>query len=402
MSRGKNKLTAVQIRKAKPGVLQDGGGLSLRKTETGGRWNYRYSFAGKRRDMGLGSLADISLAEARQIRDKWAAMLIDGLDPISERDRVRDAEKAAMSKADPTLSEMTDIVFEAKKAGWRGEGSRGRWRSTLDNHVLPKIGNMPISTIHQKDIQKALAPIWRSKHPTAKKAILRLGMIFEQAKLSGYDVDPFTVAAAKHMLGEVKHKPKPIAATPWQDIPDLYEKLDGNAASRLALRMMILTTVRSSALRAARFSEIEGDVWTVPADRMKGTEGHVTEFRVPLSSEAMRVLAICEEYRVNDFLFPSSHAGKHISETAIHKTMDRLQETGQPHGFRTSFRTWVQDTNAASFDVAETALAHTVGNKVERAYARSDLLDQRRILMQKWADYVTGAEAKVLAFPGAK
>jgi len=164
----------------------------------------------------------------------------------------------------------------------------------------------------------------------------------------------------------------------------------------LALRLMILTTVRSAALRAARFDEIEGDIWTVPAERMKGMEGQVTDFRVPLSIEAQRVIGICREFSSNDFLFPSSHAGKSISDRAIHKTLEGLKEAGQPHGFRTSFRTWVQDSNAAPFDVAETALSHIVGNKVERAYARSDLLDQRRILMQKWADFVTGAEAKVV------
>ena len=400
MRHGKNKLTALQIKKAEVGILQDGGGLSLRKTETGGRWNYRYSFAGKRRDMGLGSLDDVSLAEARQSRDRWATALQEGRDPVSERERVRATEKAEMTRHDPTLAEMFEVVFEAKKAGLRGEGANGRWRSPIDWHVLPKIGHMPMSTIHQTDIQRTLAPIWRKKHPTAEKAIQRLAIIFRQARLSGLDVDPFTVEAAKHMLGEVRHIAEPITATPWQNIPDLYKRLEGNAPSRLALRLMILTTVRSTALRAATFDEIEGDVWTVPAARMKGAEGRVSDFRVPLPTEALNVIAVCEEYRTNQFLFPSSHAGKSISDVSIHKTMNRLEEAGRPHGLRTSFRTWVQDTNAATFDVAETALAHIVGNKVERSYARSDLLDQRRILMQKWADYVTGEAAKVVKIRG--
>ncbi len=233
VAHGKNKLTAVQIRKSDPGVLQDGGGLSLRKTETGGRWNYRYSLAGKRRDMGLGSLDDVTLAEARQIRDKWSTVLLDGKDPVSERSRVKEAEKAEMGRHDPTLADMVDVVFEAKKDGLRGNGVNGRWRSPIDLHVLPKIGHMPISTIHQTDIQKALAPIWRKKHPTATKAIQRLEIIFRQARLSGLEVDPFTVEAAKHMLGEVRHVVEPITATPWQNIPELYQNLEGNAPSRL-------------------------------------------------------------------------------------------------------------------------------------------------------------------------
>jgi integrase len=401
VAHGKNKLTAVQIRKSDPGVLQDGGCLSLRKTETGGRWNYRYSFAGKRRDMGLGSLEDVTLAEARQLRDKWSAVLLEGKDPVTERVRVKEAEKAEIGRRDPTLADIVDVVFEAKKDGLRGNGTNGRWRSPIDLHVLPKIGHMPISTIHQTDIQKTLAPIWRKKHPTATKAIQRLEIIFRQARLSGLEVDPFTVEAAKHMLGEVRHVVEPITATPWQNIPELYQNLEGNAPSRLALRLMILTAVRSTALRAARFSEIEGDVWTIPAERMKGAEGKVSDFRVPLSTGALDVIAICAEYRTDDRLFPSSHSGKSISDVAIHKTMNRLGEKGRPHGLRTSFRTWVQDTNAATFDVAETALAHTVGNKVERSYARSDLLDQRRALMQRWADFATVQQAKIVSIRGA-
>lgn len=347
--------------------------------------------------MGLGSLDDVTLAQARQMLDKWLTVFQVGRDPISERDRIRAEEKAQIEKQDPTLSEMTKIVFEAKKSGMRGDGTRGRWMSAPEVHVLPKIGHMPISEIHQANIQRCFAAIWRSKHPTAIKAIRRLSIIFKQAKLSGIDADPFTVEAAKHLAGDVRHVAKLITATRWQDIPDLYQRLRGSrASSHMALRLAILTAARSMSVRGATFDEFDGDIWTAPADRMKGREGQVSGFRIPLSQEALRLVAICEEYKVSEYLFPSNHAGKFISDHALHKALTEMKEPGRPHGFRTSFRTCVQDTDAAHFDVAETALAHIVGNKVERAYARSDLLDQRRVLMQKWADHVTGTEAKVV------
>ncbi|WP_298848130.1 integrase dna protein [uncultured Ruegeria sp.] len=153
-------------------------------------------------------------------------------------------------------------------------------------------------------------------------------------------------------------------------------------------------------MRGARFDEIEGDVWTVPKERMKGERSKLQDFRVPLSTEALSVVEQCRLIAVNDFLFPSSRINKGVSDVAMAKVLNNLNEAGRIHGFRSSFRMWIQDNETASFEVAETALAHTIGNKVERAYARSDLLGKRRILMQKWADYVTQTEAKVVQLRG--
>lgn len=400
MARGKNKLSAVAVKSAPAGKLQDGGGLFLDKGETGGKWIYRYTIAGRRRDMGLGTYPHVSLAAARADRDKWAAVLQSGSDPISERERRLEAERAELSREDPTLAELIDIVFESKKATLRGDGERGRWMSPLRLHVLPKLGNRRASKIHQTDIRDVLAPIWRKKHETAQKAIGRLAIAFTKGKLSGYQVDPFTVEAAKHMLGAVHQVTKPIEATPWQDIPALFARLGAKpTTSHLCLQLIILTALRGDAARGARIEEIEGDVWTVPADRVKGRLGQVGPFRVPLSQAALEVIEQCRPGVRDGFLFPSTkHNGSvgPISSTSIEKAMNVLNETGRPHGFRTSFRTWVQDTQAATYDVAETALGHIIGGKVERSYARSDLLDQRRILMDKWAYFVTAQEAKVV------
>lgn len=397
VARTKNLLTAISIRTAEDGKLSDGAGLVLEKRGDSGKWVWRYSFAKSRRDMGLGSFPDVSLAEARKARDRWAALLVHGLDPISERNRIRDAERAELDKRDPTLAEVTMMTFEARKSSLRGEGERGRWLSPITTHVLPKLGARRISTIHQTDLATVLRPLWRAKSATAEKAVGRLAMIFKHAKLSGLPADPFTVEAAKHMLGDLRRDEVPIPATPWQEIPAIYAALSQRSgASYDCLRWIILTAVRGDAARGALFSEIEGNVWTVPADRVKGREGKVRPFRVPLSKEAVRLLEELREMRIDDRLFPSVKRGAKLSAEAIEKSMRNVCSVGKPHGLRTSFRTWVQDHEASSFDVTETALGHIVGNKVERSYARSDLLDQRRILMDKWAAYVTGAEAKVV------
>lgn len=388
----KNRLTAIQIKNAPDsGSLSDGGGLILVRRNGNGKWVYRYSYLGKRRDMGLGSQADLTLSEARKARDQWAKVLASGADPIAARDALRAAEIADRERDNPTFSTMAERVFEARKATLRGDGDRGRWWSPLKLYVLPKIGRRPIAEIMPSDIADALKPIWREKHPTAVKAIERTRIVFRDAALMGADCDQKTVARAKHMLGVVHHKTKHIEAVPWQAVPALYADLCRMPnVSALAARWAVLTLVRSMAVRGARFDEIEGDVWTVPASRVKGKRGKVSDFRVPLSPEA---LAVVELARGGDLLFPG-RTGRPITDVAVAKALP----AGTIHGLRTTFRTWVQDQSACSWDVAETVLGHQIGNRVERSYARSDLLDQRRVVMDAWARFVTGAEANVVQF----
>jgi integrase len=385
------QLSAVAIRKAAPGRLGDGRGLELHKGDGTGKWVWRYSFAGKRRQMGLGTWPDVSLAEARAQRDRWSLALTQGRDPITERRAEIAAARAAIERDDPTLATLARDVLEARKATLKSEGKAGRWLSPLERHVFAKIGHKPISTVRQQDIKAALERIWKTKHPTATKAIQRLRIVFRQGKLMGFDCDPFTVDAAQHMLGAVIHTPEPIAATPWQDIPDLFARIEGRGTTAACLRFMMLTLVRASGCRGARFEEIEGDVWTVPAERMKGQVGRVRDFRVPLSDGALEII---EARRAlgSDFLF-AGPTGRPVSDSGLSKFMREIGEDGRPHGFRTSFRTWVQDTDAAPWDVSETILAHTIGGRVERSYARSDMLDRRRPVMQAWANHVLGRDA---------
>ncbi len=384
----RHKLKALDVSNAATGRLYDGDGLMLDRSETGGKWLWRYTCAGKRREMGLGTYPAVTLAAARKARDKWAAVLASGADPVSERTRIAEEDRAALERADPPFSEVAAIVFEARKAGLRGDGLRGRWWSPLATHILPKIGAKPLSKIRAADIKAALAPIWKAKPETARKAVDRIGIIYRQAKLMGLTCDPFVVEQARHMLGEVQHEAVPIPSTPWRDVPALYARL-GGAPSHQALKLVILTVLRSHSVRGAQFGEIDGDIWTVPAERMKGDAGRARPFRVPLSTAALALVQECRDMAHNEFLFPSLRTG-HLSDMAMNMALRDMKIDARPHGFRSSFRTWVQETDACTFDVAETVLAHSVGGKVERSYARSDLLDKRREVLEAWGRHVTG------------
>ena len=381
-------LTAVGIRKASDGRLGDGNGLALHKKGNSGKWIYRYQLNGVRREMGLGTWPTVSLAEARKERDRWALVRNQGKDPISVRDAERAELAAEQSRCDPTLQECAEQAFEVRKAGLRKGGASARWMSPLERHVFPSIGRKPMSAISQEDIRATLYPIWRSKAPTAEKAIQRLRIVFRHGQLRDLDCDPATVDAAQQLLGHTSHKTTPTPATDWQDIPDLYGWLEGRGSSASCLQFMLLTLVRVTGCREARFEEFSGDLWTVPAERMKGQEGKVRDFRVPLSPQAQ---AIVDRRRAleGEWLF-TGHKGRPLCDSSMSKFLRDNGVEGKPHGFRTSFRTWVQDNETASWEVAETILAHSIGDKTERAYARSDLLDLRRSVMAKWADYVTG------------
>ncbi|MFY0311584.1 tyrosine-type recombinase/integrase [Leisingera sp. D0M16] len=380
-------LTAAKLKTAKPGIYQDGNGLMIARTENGGRWTYRYSFAGRRRDMGLGSYPTVTLADARQLRDRWKTILAAGEDPIDVR-RAQEAAKAAeRERDDPTFQKLAEKVLEARKARLRGEGTRGRWMSPLATHLFPVIGKKRGSELTAQDMADALRPIWGTKHPTAEKAAQRSRLILREGKFMGYPVDPIIVDQASRMLGEVVHITEHIPSTPWQDIPSLYARLPDTNAGQ-CLRFMILTLVRLDGCSGARFDEFNDDLWTVPKYRIKGAEGKVRDFRVPLSRAAVALVADQAEY-FDDFLFPGLR-GKTITSRALEKSLDALNEAGRPHGFRSSFRDWVRDTDACAWEVAETVLDHKIGSTVERSYARSDLLERRRPVMEAWAAYVTG------------
>lgn len=382
------KLFNATILKAPDGKLQDGRGLSIVKKGKTGKWVYRYSHLGKRREMGLGVWPSVTLAEARKQRDTWSTVLASDQDPIKVKAENKLNQKAEAQRGDPTFSELTDLVFEAKKAALKGDGESGRWRSPIDLYIIPAFGKKRGSQITQHDVVDALKRIWKVKPPTAKKAIQRTKIILRTAKRMGYPTNYDIVESAQEILGVVHHEVQHMPAVYWQDIPALHTRLPDTVGGACN-RWIILTVVRMASARGARVSEIDFDTatWTIPADRIKGQKGKVGDFRVPLSQPLID-MALERKASGIDLMFPGTSGSAAITDAAVEKTLRVMDAGGTPHGFRTSFRTWVQETEACSFEVAEMVLGHKIGSSVERAYARSDLLEQRRRVMQMWAEFV--------------
>lgn len=392
MARSLNKLSAMAVKNAPVGKHSDGGGLWLYKREDGGgQWVLRVTVHGRRREMGLGSLSDVSLKEARDAAEKWRAVQRSSLDPIKERER----QKREAAKKLHVLREIAEDAFESRKAELKGDGVAGRWFSPLEIHILPKLGKVPVADIDQTDIRDVLAPIWHKKAETARKALNRLNICLKHAAALGLEVDIQATEKARALLGKQRHKAENIPALPWREVPDFYETLSDGTVTHLALRLLILTGVRSRPLRFLHECQLDGDVWTIPGEAMKGRKDRTPEFRVPLVPEAMEIIEKAKRHARGGFLFPSVKKGV-ISDATMSRLMERAKMEARPHGFRSSLRDWIAEATDTPHDIAETTLGHIVGGKVERAYRRTDFLDQRRKLLEKWAKHVTGQNGQVI------
>jgi integrase len=398
MAKGRDKLSAVMVRQAPADKYGDGGGLWLFKSsKDSGSWVLRVAVHGRLRHMGLGSIADVGLKEAREKADKWRAVVQDGGDPIKERERAR--REAARNKH--LLRDVAQDAFESRKAELKGDGKAGRWFTPLEVHVLPKLGKVPVADIDQIDIRDTVAPIWHEKAETARKAMNRLNIVMRHAAALGLDVDLQAVEKAKALLGKSRHKAASIPAMAWQEVPAFYATLNDGTVTHLALRLLILTGVRSRPLRFIRDDQIAGDVWTVPGEVMKGRKDATDDFRVPLSAEALSVIEQTKRQARGGFLFPGTRKGV-VSDMTLSMFMRRAKLEALPHGFRSSLRDWLAEATDAPHEVAETILQHVAGSKVTRAYRRTDFIEQRRALMQRWADHVTGKSGKVVQLAEAR
>ncbi len=396
--RAQNRLSAPFVKTAPAGKHCDGAGLWLVKRVDGGaQWVLRVTVHGRRREMGLGGYPSLGLAEARKVAQRWREVAAGGRDPIKERE----AEERTARREDISLAVITADAFEARKADLKGDGTAGRWLSPLSIHVLPKLGRVPVTDLDQRDFRDTLAPIWHTKADTARKAMNRLSIVMKHAAALGLDVDLQATDKAKALLGKSRHVPKNIPAMAWADVPDFYASLLEPTPAHLAMRLLILTGVRSTPLRNIRLDQIEGETWTVPAEFMKGRKGATEDFRVPLSGEAQRVIELAQPHARNGFLFPNNRKGV-ISDMTLSRMMERRGLEARPHGFRTSLRTWLAEATDAPHEVAETMLGHTVDSGVVRAYRRTDFLEQRAKLVERWADHVTGGAGQVVKLAGAK
>lgn len=396
--RATNRLSSQFLKTAPVGKHCDGAGLWFISRDDGGaQWVLRVTVHGRRREMGLGGFPSLGLAEARKIAERWRKVASANRDPVKERE----AEERAARREDITLAIITADAFEARKAELKGDGKAGRWLSPLTLHVLPKLGKVPVTDLDQRDIRDTLAPIWHDKAETARKALNRLSIVLKHAAALGLDVDMQATSKAKALLGKTRHVPKNIPAMAWVDVPNFYANLEEPTLTHLALRLLMLTGVRSNPLRNLRLDQIEGDVWTVPAEAMKGRKGATEAFRVPLSSEAQRIINLARPHARKGYLFPNTRGGV-ISDMTLSRHMERRGLEARPHGFRTSLRTWLAEATDAPHEVAEAMLAHVVDGGVVRAYRRTDYLEQRAKLADRWADHVKGGAGQVVKLAGAR
>jgi len=295
--------------------------------------------------------------------------------------------RARRVRAPLTIRQAIDGCFEARKAELKGEGEAGRWMSPLAVHILPKLGKQPIEELDQHLLKEVLEPLWHEKPETAGKALNRVGLALKYAAALGLDVDLQATMKVRALLGKQRRTTTHIPSMPYEDAPAFYQRLlaSENVAAT-ALRFLMLTVARTSEVRLAPFSEFEKDVWTIPAERTKTAREH----RVPLVPAAQRIVIARREASGSEFLFPS-FGGQPISDAAMAKLMKDAGLAFRPHGFRATFRTWVEEQTDATFEVKEGCLGHMVDAGVVGAYQRSDRLVRRRALIDVWAKFLTRA-----------
>ena len=374
------KLTAMKVKSVKPKDktqrLGDGDGLYLVVRPNGSRaWVLRIREGGKRTDRGLGKYPTVSLAQARE---KAAAL----------------REQAEQGPQPPTFREAADRFIQANAPTWRGRKTVGNTREQLAGYAYPVFGDTPVDRITRADVLDVLLPNWTDKPSASRKLRQRIRAVFAFALAHEWvEANPAgeAIGAALPRTPAVKAH---FRALPYQDVIKALAEVDASTAgpaAKLCFRFLTLTAARSGEARGARWAEVDIDsrTWDVPVDRMKAGREH----RVPLSRQALDVL---EQARDLDdgsgLIFPSPlKQGSELSDMTLTKVLRStgLAERATVHGFRTSFKTWCMEVTNTPWAVGEAALAHTLRNSIEQAYARSDLFDRRRTLMQEWADYLS-------------
>lgn len=379
------KLTAARVKSlSKTGKYADGGGLYLVVQAGGSKsWMLRTTIDSKRREIGLGGYPSVSLAQARKRAAESKTDIQNGINPIVEKRRA----------ATPTFSEAAHKVHILNLPTWSNPKHGEQWINTLKTYAFPVIGDMPIDTIRKGDCLSVLLPIWTAKPETAARVRQRLGKVFKWAMAHDYlEYNPAGEAISE-ALPKVSRLKAHHRALPYQECAAALDMIDASRASasaKLCFRFIVLTACRSGEARDATWDEIDIDTatWIIPAGRMKARNEH----RVALSSAALEILKAAQELADGSgLIFPSPMKhGASLSDMTLTKLLrnNGLAERATMHGFRTSFRVWAEECTGASHAAKELALAHAVGNQVEQAYMRSDLLEQRRPLMDNWAEYL--------------
>ncbi|MGD2117861.1 MAG: integrase arm-type DNA-binding domain-containing protein [Chromatiales bacterium] len=386
-----HKLSPRKVETAEPGKHEDGAGLRLVVSPAGAKkWVLRYTIAGKRREMGLGSLPDVGLAEARDTASRYRKQAKAGIDPIEQR-QAEKTKQLAEDRKGITFDECARRYLLNKTAEFSNAKHAAQWSSTLETYASPTIGRLSVDDVTLPHIVNILEPIWLTKTETATRVRGRIESVLAWATVSGYRSGD-NPARWKGNLDAVLAKPTKLKkvqhhkAIQWADINDFVQALRmRNGLAAKALEFLILTATRSGEVRGAVWDEIDLDAktWTIPAERMKADREHT----VPLCDDALALLESLPRSEENNLVFPSVR-GRMLSDVGLAKPLKAISPDATVHGFRSTFRDWCAESTNYPNEVAEMALAHSIGNAVEKAYRRGDLLAKRTRLMDDWCKYI--------------
>lgn len=404
-----HKLNALKVSKeTTPGYYADGGGLYLQISASGSRsWIYRFSLARRAREMGLGPVSAISLAEARALAAQCRKLVSEGTDPIEARNSER--ERAMLEDADSlTFKKAATDYIANNRASWKNAKHAQQWTNTLTTYAYPVIGAVDVRNVDTSMIVRVLQPIWATKTETASRVRGRIESVIDYAKALGKrsgenparwrgHLDKIFPAEGK--VHKIRHHP----ALPYAQLPGFLRELrQRSGTSARALELTILTCARTTEVLDVQPGEFQlnAKLWIVPAERMKAKREH----RVPLGERALALIqhAIAQP-REGKYLFPGERKGRPLSNMAMLNLLERM---GYPditvHGFRSTFRDWMADCTEYPDSLGDMALAHVIADKTDAAYRRGDMLERRRRMMEDWERFCNGETAAVLPFTGGK
>ena len=408
MAKKSKELSALEVGRINEiGYHHVGGvaGLVLQVTKTGSKsWLLRVLVGGKRREIGLGGFPDVTLAGAREKARELREKIRDGIDPVAERQAARNALAAAVASA-ISFQQAAERYIAANETGWKNEKHRHQWTSSLETHVYPKIGKLPVSAIEKEHVISIIEPMWSTLTETASRLRGRIENVLDWATVRGYRKEGENPARwrgnLEHLLPARNDVQKVVhhSALDYRTVGAFMAALrEVEGMGARALEFAILTAARSGEVRGATWNEIDRDagLWIIPEGRMKAEKEHT----IPLSVEALTLLDSSPRMVGCDLIFPNASNGvlSDMTLTAVIRRMDeastkaggtgwkdRAGKTVTAHGFRSTFRDWAGETTAFPREVIEHALAHQLKDKAEAAYQRGTLLEKRRRLMGEWA-----------------
>ena len=384
------KLTAKFVENvSEAGKYYDQHGLFLHVRPSGAKkWLQRYTFQGRRREIGLGSAKIVSVATARRNAHQNLVLVSEGIDPIEDK---------RQDSIIPKFELAARKVYEDNRPTWRNAKHAAQFITTLETYAFPVIGNMSVKEINSSHILRILSPIWVTKAETAKRVRQRLSTVFKYCIAQQWRTDDPANIAIVAALPNPKRKVQHRKSISYNDVSGFIETVSKSTAglsTKLGLEFLILTATRSGEVRNARWNEVNGSIWTIPAERMKAGVAH----RIPLPSRCIEIL---EEAKTisqgSGFIFEGTKPNKPLSENTFNKLMKELGLEVHAHGFRTSFRTWTQEKTNYPREIAEAALAHSLRDKAEAAYARSDLLEKRAEMMEAWAQFISASKDNIIS-----